>query len=69
MNTALKSLILSALDEERQRMGAVRGPVFLAAEKIEAETPQFSLEEITDVLNWMESNNREAFNDAVTQFR
>lgn len=69
MNSSIKALILSALDEERQRMGAARGPLFLAAEKLEAETPQFTKDEITDVLNWMESNNREVFNDAVTEFR
>lgn len=69
MNAAMKALILAALDEERQRMGAVRGPLFRAAEKLEAETPQFTKEEITDIFRWLESVNPSAFNDAHCEFR
>lgn len=67
MNAAARALILAALDEERQRMGAVRGPLFRAAEKLEAETPEFTKEEIVDIFRWLEATTPYAYSEAFHQ--
>lgn len=61
MDAAAKlALVLAAFDEERQRMGAVRGPLFRAVETIREDRP-FNTEQIREIIDWLEDTHGKQF--------